>query len=327
MMMDFLHHGSRDPFLYVEYSGSYYQFVSTIEPDLGGKLTADQLTILKLFSTEVNNGKRVEESELLNILLSKGQVKIDEFATLIYGKHGFKTTLETINSVISNLNFYFINKRNSIKGLLGLDDLVNNENDIISISDYFKKQLLNPTFQNYLLDSVNYGVTRFDQTFDLNKYLDGFLIHHKYSRKDICRILNWANNEEATIFGYRIKYNTCPIFVNYQKDENIAASTKFEDKFINNSYFQWFSKPRRYINSDDVSAIKNHNNNLRLLLFVKKSNNEGNDFYYMGDVKPMDNSFKETTILNDHGVNVPVVKVIFKLNQPVEDSLYNYLTQ
>jgi superfamily II DNA or RNA helicase/HKD family nuclease len=326
MMMDFLQHGSRDPFLYVEYAGSYFQFVSSIEPDLAGKLTADHLAILKLYSTEVNNAKRIEESELLYILLIKGEVKISEFVKLIYGKYGFVPSLQTMVSVISNLNFYFINKRNSIKEL-GSSDLVEQNGDLICSSKFFKQQLTNTTFHQFLLDSIYYGISRFDETFELENYLDGFLIHQKYSRKDICRILNWEKNEESTMYGYSIKYNTCPIFVNYHKEDNIAASTKFEDKFINNSHFQWFSKPRRNMESKDVSAIKNHNNSLRLSLFIKKSNGEGSDFYYMGDVKPIDESFEITTILDDHGKSVSVVKVIFKLNQPVEDSLYDYLTK
>jgi superfamily II DNA or RNA helicase len=326
MMMDFLQHGSRDPFLYVEYAGSYFQFVSSIEPDLAGKLTADQLAILKLYSTEVNNAKRVEESELLYILLTKGEVKISEFVKLIYGKYGFVPTIETMVSVISNLNFYFINKRNSIKEL-GSNELIEQNGDLISSSGFLNQQLKNTTFHRYLLDSVYYGISRYDKTFELSKYLDGFLLHHKYSRKDICRILNWDKNEESTMYGYSIKYNTCPIFVNYHKEDNIAASTKFEDKFINSSHFQWFSKPRRNMESKDVSAIKNHNDSLRLCLFIKKSNGEGTDFYYMGDVKPIDESFEVTTILDDHGNSVSVVKVIFKLNQPVEDSLYDYLTK
>jgi hypothetical protein len=293
---------------------------------LSGALNLDQLALLKLYSTEVNNAKRVEESELLHILITKEKVKIGEFIELIYGKYGFVISIETVVSVISNLNFYFINKRNSIKGL-GSTDLVNFVDGVISISEYFKIQLSNPTFHSYLLDSVYYGITRFDQTFDLDKYLDGFLIHQKYSRKDICRILNWEKNEESTIYGYRIKYNTCPIFVTYEKDDNISASTKYEDEFINSTHLKWFSKRSRYLKSKDVTAIKTHNNSLRLLLFIKKSDNEGNDFYYMGDVKPIDESFEETTILDKNGKRVSVVKVIFKLNQPVEDSLYDYLTK
>ncbi len=326
MMMDFLNHGSRDPFLYVEYAGSYFHFISSIESDLANKLTADQLTILKLFSFEVNNAKRVEESELLFVLMTKGQVKTNEFIKLIYGKYGFEPTIKTIDSVILNLNFYFINKRNSIKEL-GSSDLVEQNGDLINCSKFFNQQLTNSTFHQFLLDSVYYGISRFDQTFALKNYLVGFLINQKYSRKDICRILNWEKNEESTMYGYSIKYNTCPIFVNYHKEENIAASTKFEDKFINNSHFQWFSKPRRNMDSKDVTAIRNHNNSLRLSLFIKKSNGEGSDFYYMGDVKPLDDSFEVTTILDDQGKSVSVVKVIFKLNQPVEDSLYEYLTK
>ncbi len=326
MMMDFIRHGSRDPYLYVEYSGSYFQFISNIEPDLAGKLTADQLAILKLYSKEVNNAKRVEESELLYFLLTNGKIKTHEFVRMIYGKYGFTPTIETINSVILNLNFYFINKRKSIK-TLGSSELVEQNGDLIYSSKFFKQQLTNNTFHKFLLDSVDYGISRFDKNFELKNYLDGFLLHQKYSRKDICRILNWEKNEESTMYGYSIKYNTCPIFVNYHKEENIAASTKFEDKFINSGHFQWFSKPRRNIKSKDVTAIRNHNNSLRLPLFIKKSNGEGSDFYYMGDVKPIDESFEETTILDDKGKSVSVVKVIFKLNQPVEDSLYDYLTK
>jgi hypothetical protein len=129
------------------------------------------------------------------------------------------------------------------------------------------------------------------------------------------------------MYGYSIKYQTCPIFVNYHKEDNIASSTKFEDKFLNNNHFQWFSKPRRNLESKDVSAIRSHDDRLKLSLFVKKSNGEGSDFYYMGDVKPVDDSFEQASISDDHGNSVGVVKVIFKLDSPVEDSLYSYLTK
>ena len=46
----------------------------------------------------------------------------------------------------------------------------------------------------------------------------------------------------------------------------------------------------------------------------------------MGDVAPIDDSFEETTMLNDKGKKVSVVKMIFKMKNPVELNLYNYLT-
>jgi phage repressor protein C with HTH and peptisase S24 domain len=59
---------------------------------------------------------------------------------------------------------------------------------------------------------------------------------------------------------------------------------------------------------------------------MKKHNGEGTDFYFMGDVKPIDESFEETTIKNDQNNDVPVVKVILELATPVESTIYNYLT-
>ena len=58
----------------------------------------------------------------------------------------------------------------------------------------------------------------------------GLSLYQKYSRKDICRLLNWEKDESSTVYGYKIKYDTCPIFVTYHKKEDIAKSTMYDDK-------------------------------------------------------------------------------------------------
>ena len=60
----------------------------------------------------------------------------------------------------------------------------------------------------------------------------------------------------------------------------------------------------------------------RLPLFVKKHNDEGTEFYYMGDVSPISDKFVQTTM----GENVSVVKMKFSMNQPVADEIYDYIT-
>ncbi len=86
------------------------------------------------------------------------------------------------------------------------------------------------------------------------------------------------------------------------------------------------SKSRRTLSSPDVIAIRNFRQGLRLPLFIKKSNDEGNDFYYMGDITPIEDSFEQTAMEDDNGNKVSVVKVRFLMNYPVEDSIYEYLT-
>ena len=84
------------------------------------------------------------------------------------------------------------------------------------------------------------------------------------------------------------------------------------------------SKSKRTLNSPDVKTIE-VGVNLRIPLFIKKSNDEGAEFYYMGDIKPIPESFEQTTMPADNGKTVSVVKVKFQMTHLVEDSIYNYI--
>jgi hypothetical protein len=244
-------------------------------------------------------------------------IDFEKIKTVVSTNYNYKISKETYNSCIDNLNFKFVRKEQKIIKL--------NNNRLI-FSESFNNTLQNKTFKDFLIDNINYSIFSFNKQYKKELFKDGFILYQKYSRKDVCRILNWDLNEEATVYGYKLSNNSCPIFVNYHKEENIASSTKFPEKFLNSSQFLWYTKPQRRLSNSTIAAIKNHNNQLRLPLFMKKHNGEGTDFYFMGDVKPIDESFEETTIKNDQNNDVPVVKGILELESPVESTVYNYLT-
>ncbi|MFZ1323021.1 MAG: DUF3427 domain-containing protein, partial [Ignavibacteria bacterium] len=125
--------------------------------------------------------------------------------------------------------------------------------------------------------------------------------------------------------GYMISKDksNCAIFVNYHKEDNITHTTMYEDKFIDKSKFEWLSKSKRTLESPDVLCIGNTEKKIRLPLFIKKSNDEGKEFYYMGDVTPIEGSNTQEKMPNS---NVSVVKFIFSMDQPVEDRIYYYIT-
>ena len=75
-----------------------------------------------------------------------------------------------------------------------------------------------------------------------------------------------------------------------------------------------------------MKAIRDYSKGLRLPLFIKKSNDEGTDFYYMGDVTPIDDSFKLEFMDTDSGQTVSVVQIKFNMNQPVSNDMYDYIT-
>lgn len=60
-------------------------------------------------------------------------------------------------------------------------------------------------------------------------------------------------------------------------------------------------------------------NHIRILLFVKKDDAEGTDFYYLGKMNY--NSFEDTTMKSGESV----VKIRFEMETPVPQNPFNYL--
>lgn len=332
MMMDFLEHGSRDPFLFVEYADSYYNFMAKVEKDESPELSQQQRKLLTLFSNEINNSKRVEESLILKLLIETGELTVNALKAEVYDRYGYFVSDETINSCVSNLNFEFVREKKggkmlSAKEIYGFDVIGIKQGSFV-FSTAFTNHLSQAEFKRFLLDSTAYSIHEFDKLFDAEKWQNGFVLYRKYSRKEVFRILNVKENPVAqNVGGYLVSPDNahCPIFVNYHKEEDISESTKYEDEFVNNKEFDWMSKSNRTLNSKDVKSILGQNGPIRLPLFIKKNNDEGMDFYYMGELSPELDHVQQTTMPNDKGKQLPVVKIRFSLTVPVVQHLYDYL--
>ena len=332
-MVDFLEYGSRDPELFVDYNKSYYNFIKGIDTVVTYTLNSRHSKVLELFSNEINNAIRVEESIILIYLIEQGSLKIERLKQIIFSRFGYNSTDETIASAINNLNFNFVTE-NYNKELLPVSEIhklsvIDKIEDELFLNNSFIELLLDINFKSHLIDNTNYSILKFERLFDLKKYVGGFVLYNKYSRKDVFRILNWDKNPLAqNVGGYMFnpERTNCAIFVNYHKEDGISSTTKYEEGFLNKLEFEWMSKSKRTLTSPDIVSLKNGGSQLRLPLFIKKSNDEGAAFYYMGDVTPIHESFKQANIKDDANNDVSVVKVRFRLNTPVEDALYNYIT-
>ncbi|WP_337479185.1 DUF3427 domain-containing protein, partial [Phascolarctobacterium succinatutens] len=151
-------------------------------------------------------------------------------------------------------------------------------------------------------------------------FYHGFKLYGSYTRKDVCRILNWAKDESAVVYGYRVKYSTCPIFVTYKKDENISESTKYDDRFASPTIFNWQTRSRVNIDSPEVVAIEQPET--LKLLFIKKSDAEGSEFYFMGEM--LHKQSIGTTITGNKGEKLSIVQMFYEMKTPVEAKIYDY---
>jgi len=329
-MVDFLDYQSRDPYQFSEYSGSYCNFVASVDSSVEISLPKSDSELLAYLSQEVNNGKRAEESLILKRLIASDRIPVGDIKQEILTLLGCEIGDGLLSAALNVLNLGFVavqsgGKMVPIKQLHGYD-IARLEGGFIVRGKTLTSALESERFKAFLSDSVDYAVRIFRERLATSDFVDGFLRYQKYSRKDVFRILNWSQNPVAqNVGGYIVSTDktNCPIFVNYVKHEDISDSTKYEDEFINPSEFGWMSRSRRTLQSPDVLAIREYKQNgMRLPLFIKKNNDEGLDFYYMGDLTPEEDGFQQDTMASGHSV----VRVAFKLDKPVEENLYRYLT-
>lgn len=321
-ILDFYEYGEIDPMLFIQYSRSYDQFVKTVDKDFNIMFGDREEAILEFISSLVN-GKRVHELLMLKCILNNEKMSPDTYRELLEEKGEIYREADYV-SALNVLGKVFVNapsekKRYSNIEFISMDYA---KNGMLRRASAFYSLFSNNAFVNEVESLVKYGLKRYEDLFK-NHDEDNLVLYEKYSRKDVCRILNWEHDDSSTVYGYRIKHNTCPIFVTYEKKDDIANSTKYEDQFINNQLFSWMTRSKVSLESPESQKIINYSKiGLKIYLFIKKSDGEGTDFYYMGKVSPID--YMQTEIDNDNGQKLPIMNFKMKLEHSVREDIYEY---
>ena len=309
---------------------SYHSFLIYVDDDYTGELDSTQIASLKFISKKLLKGIRPHEMIILNCLRYNKYFNMEMIEKCLNEIYGLENQKDSINGAINFLSLNFYRKENgdgyqanTVQGFVG--DAIPYENiffnDDFTISDYFRNCLANPTYLRHFEDAVNYALFKYE-----NYYRDEkpFKLYEKYSREDVLRLLNWKHFMNGqNIGGYKIKYNTCPIFVTYNKADDISETINYDDQFISKETFSWMSRDNRKTSSAELEALINYND-LDVELFIQKNNDEGIEFYYIGKLTPL--SYKQL-YRNIGGKDKPIVNFTFKIDNPVKDELYDYFTK
>jgi len=332
-MMDFINHGERDPFQYVTNYKSYYEF-QLLQKESISSLNAFELELLSFFSKEVLNPIRYVEIHLLKSVITK-VFNLQEYFDLYKSETNSDLSKDIFNHALHHINgmFFTIKHKNKLVKIGDCKKYVNIEikNEQILIGATLSSLLKHENVKSYLLDLCEYSINNLKSQ-SQSKYADNdFIVNQKYTRKDVFRVLNWEENPNPqSVGGYMISKTKkdCALFVNYHKEDGISATTKYHDRFVSRNEFIWMSKNKRCLKSADVSAIVQQETfGMRVPLFVKKSNFEDTDFYFLGNLNIVQNSWEEKMIKDDSNKNVSVVEMKFNLETPVDKAIYDYLIE
>lgn len=334
MMCDFVEHDLRDPATYSEYSKSFYAFSRMMEPEEVPALDSAAAKVLEVYSRDALNGKSLEEPLLLRQMLDGAIVSIESLNRLRAEYTGAPATLERWDAAARSLNLRFLREATgkrlvSVGEQLGITFVERRDSQYCRLSD-LDRVLAESTFSRYLRDLSSYALARFARQFDRSRFVDGFVRYEKYGRSDVFRILGARENPVAqNVGGYMLdpeKRAWCPIFVTYRKHENMSATTQYEDAFLGRESLQWFTKSRRTLQSPDVQFFRTAAPEQRIPLFVKKNDDEGIDFYFLGNVRPEPATFVQQSMSDEDGGTVPVVRMTMSLDTAVDEALFEYIT-
>ena len=187
--------------------------------------------------------------------------------------------------------------------------------------------LKNDDFYGVMLELVEFGISRYKRDYSECYGDTNLVLYQKYTYEDVCRLLNWENNEvPLNIGGYKYdkKTKTFPVFINYDKEEDISDTTKYEDHFTNSSTLIAISKSGRSLESEDVqNFLKCEERGITVELFVRKNKDDkiSKEFYFLGHMHPSGRN-KVFTMTN---TNKTAVEIEWYLDQPVREDIYEYI--
>lgn len=319
---------------------SYYEFLRKIN-DEKEILTEQEKDTIKYLSKNIGSGLRIHEALLLKTLLNGGSEK--DFSKVLLDVNPNYIYDDVIKkSMLSVLDTKFTKTVSTKTKEIPICDLKNKE---FQLTNEFINLYKNPVFKNYTDMIVDYALYSQKEYFSkINDYKNNFVLYEKYTRKDVCYLINNLKDESSTVYGYKLfkTLKILPLFVTYQKSVDEDSSTNYADRFINKFLFSWDSKSNRTLKSQEIEDVIKFlkTDGCKTFLFIKRNdvinksafdeNGEGREidkdgsFYFLGEVY-LESEPKEEQIGKTKKTNV--VRFLLHLKTPVKDEIYEYLIQ
>ena len=286
-LIDYLKYdGAPDPIKFISKSKSYLHFISKVEKDdyskklLSNKVFEDTLKSL----SSMLPLKRVYEFIILRHLLYEKEVTNATAKNLI---------LKVINVIdddsvlhaMEHLNQDYLDKmqkKNSPK-------LVQLKEGVLKRNETFEKLLKNSDYTNQLKEVIDYGILRYERDFKDQYYgVPHFKLYEQYQMIDAALLSNYRKiHSSFRGSGLLRNGNDLFLFIDLHKEENIKDSLKYNDKFIDQRYFQWETPNNTTQDSErGKDIIFNKQRGTHLHLFVRKykeiEKNKTEPYIYIG---------------------------------------------
>lgn len=314
-LYDFYRFESVDPVLLATKLNHYPELVAKLLGEKHG-FSETQSRALELLSHEVLASKRPHELLLLEALLEKTKLRIDDLPDL-FRSRGLLVTRSIVSTVLDT--FTLVGYAESAQKRYGFSLIVLTDGWIELLPEFVESLKVSSTFSDAVYDLIRTGTSLLEARYQTDSL---FTVGMQYSRQDAAQLLGWPRKVSSTIYGVKTDttLGVCAIFVTLEKSEDVSASTAYKDQLLDLSTMRWFSKSNRLLSSKDVAPIAN--NEVDLHVFVKKDDADGTNHYYLGQATSSEAT--ETTMTGAKGESLPVVTMLLEFHKPVSQGLFDY---
>ena len=305
--------------------GSYYKFLVKYEKEYTIRLSADEDKIIEFVSKKLANGKRIHELELLKRLLKYQHGLMGILKKSLRENYNCSMDANCTENIVNMMTNEF--PTSAAKKTYAPCVFLEKEGADYGISKSFHRMLQNPDFYQILEELIDFGIARYQENFSMRYQDTDLVLYQKYTYEDACRLLNWERNEvPLNIGGYKYdkKTKTFPVFINYDKQEGISDTTKYEDHFTGHNRLIAISKSGRSLESEDVqNFLHAKDRGIDVQLFVRKNKDDkiSKEFYYLGRMTATGMA-KEFVMPN---TDKTAVEIEWELDIPVREDIYEYI--
>ncbi len=327
-MIDFMEHDEVDPLLIIREYKSYAVFLESVEPDtFQGKLSEDEKLSLEYLSKTVLSGVRPYELEILQKLLMQDSIDYQIFSDEFVQKYGYRIDEASYLGAISVLQGHFVSKEDEYlkyRSSMQMFD-VDDAKRLKRLTGYAAR-LQHLEYRRQIKDIIRVGLKKYEiQRQNVKAAADSrFIPYAKYSRRDVCLIMNCGKDLSSTMYGMKRIGDDVFIFVTYHKvggddgKEYADGKPDYADAFEDSIRFRWDSQIGRGINSSYVADVceSRHKH-----LLIKKSDAESS-YYYIGEFQVSNISAAKKK--DNKGKERDITKFKMKLNHPVREDVLRY---
>lgn len=299
--------------------GSYHEFLKKYDKEYNIKFNSLEEKYLQFISVKLSSGKRVQELETIKLAIEKHTHLLKYLKEKMLKEYGIdmsNISIETITNILQQ-NFTTGSAKETFQDAVIVDKDFN-------ISQTFLKLLQNPDFKNQVLEVVDYAIDLYKTEYSQKYANTDLCLYKKYTYDDVCRLLNWDKGMVAlNIGGYYFdkRTNTLPVFINYDKEEHISETIKYEDHFINPEIIVAMSKNNRRIGDKSMEMFtKAQERNTQIHLFVRKNKEDkgSKEFYYLGLIHIIN-------IEQEYMIGKPICKITYQLDKAVKRDIYDFI--